>query len=115
MRAVLVAILLGLAPMNTACDRGQAVSALVETPAATSFVLYTHCGPDWRTRFDGSYWDLASPVPGPLGDPYQAGEMRLGEDQQTAKFEYRVSGHAYVLTFRRHADGVALKPPIGCD
>ena len=76
--------------------------------------MYTHCGPDWRTQFDGSFWDLASRIDGPLGNPYQAGNMLL-VDQETARFEYQTGGHTYSITFRRHPKTMALKPPIGCD
>jgi hypothetical protein len=54
---------------------GSFVHVQIGVPYA--FRLYTHCGPDWRTFFDGSYWDLASPVQPGLGDPYQDGAMTL--------------------------------------
>jgi hypothetical protein len=45
--------------------------------------LYTHCGIDFWTRFDGSYWDAlgydngtGNPPPG-LGNPFDRGTMTL--------------------------------------
>jgi hypothetical protein len=100
------------------CNSGTGTSA-ASAPSATPsvgqpFSLYTHCGPDWRTSFDGSYWDLESPVTAPLGNPYQVGTMKL-LGPQTARIDYELDGQAYSILFRRHDAGTPLKPPKGCD
>ena len=110
MRAVFSAILMVTLAALGGCGQHSAQVA----PSGTAFQLYTHCGPDWRTRFNGTYWDLESPISGQLGDPYQPGVMRL-VDQSTASFTYESGGHFNVLKFRRHPDSVPLKRPIGCD
>ena len=78
------------------------------------FRLYTHCGADWRTSFDGSYWDLAAPVQSGLGNPFQEGTMTLVAADE-AKFDYLLEGGQASITFHRHTLGVPLKPPAGCD
>jgi hypothetical protein len=50
--------------------------------------LYTHCGIDFWTRFDGSYWDAVgydnSPgnPPEGLGNPTDFGTMTLGSEKE---------------------------------
>lgn len=91
---------------------GSFIHAQIDVPY--SFRLYTHCGADWRTFFDGSYWDLASPVQPGLGDPYQDGAMTLVRTND-ATFDYHVKGAQASISFTRHGAGVALKKPSGCD
>ena len=106
-------------------DAVRAAAAVLPTAQPGSFVhvqigvpnafrLYTHCGPDWRTFFDGSYWDLASPVQPGLGDPYQDGAMTLMATNE-ARFDYHLNGEPASISFTRHALGTPLKSPSGCD
>lgn len=74
------------------------------------FKLRTHCGVDWRTYFDGSYWDLVDRAINGLDNPEQYGIMTL-TSRFTARFEYT---HGW-MTFKRHDEAVPLKPPAGCD
>jgi hypothetical protein len=91
---------------------GSFVHIQIGVPYA--FRLYTHCGPDWRTFFDGSYWDLAAPVQPGLGDPYQDGSMTMVAANEV-RFDYHISGQPASVSFTRHTSGAPLKPPSGCD
>jgi hypothetical protein len=91
---------------------GSFVHVQIDVPYA--FRLYTHCGADWRTFFDGSYWGLAAPVQLGLGDPYQDGAMTLVAANE-ARFDYHLDGEPASISFTRHALGAPLKPPVGCD
>jgi len=53
------------------------------------FSLYTHCGVDYSTDFDGSFWDAADKTDQPrsLGNPEQQGTMTLVDDSH-ARFDY---------------------------
>jgi hypothetical protein len=68
--------------------------------------LYTHCGIDFWTRFDGSYWDAVkhdnstgNPPQG-LGNPYDFGTMTLLSEIEA---EY-VSESGKVFRFTRAAE-----------
>ena len=86
----------------------------VQAGVQNAYRLYTHCGPDWRTFFDGSYWDLAAPVQPGLGDPYQDGTMTLMAADE-ARFDYVANQSPASISFHRHVTGGPLKPPLGCD
>jgi hypothetical protein len=65
--------------------------------------LYTHCGIDFWTRFDGSYWDAVNydnstgnPPPG-LGNPYDLGTMTLLSEEEA---QYVSESHK-VIRFTR--------------
>ena len=67
--------------------------------------FYTHCGIDFWTRFDGSYWDAVNydnstgnPPPG-LGNPYDFGTMTLLSENEA---QY-VSESGKVIRFTRAA------------
>jgi hypothetical protein len=64
-------------------------SARVERGKAYPFVLFTHCGVDNYTDFDGSFWDALQKnyAPASLGNPAQRGTMTLTEDDH-AMFEF---------------------------
>jgi len=71
---------------------------------AYPFRLLTHCGVDFATDFDGSYWDLTDPrwlkqqgITPSVGNPFQDGTMTL-VDTDTARFDYP-GDH---IIFRRH-------------
>lgn len=100
------------AAVAPATQPGSFIHAQIDVPYA--FRLYTQCGADWRTFFDGSYWDLASPVQPGLGDPYQDGAMTL-VGTNDARFDYHGNGGPVNVSFTRHGAGAALKPPSGCD
>ena len=53
------------------------------------FSLFTHCGVDFSTDFDGSFWDAAdrTNLPRSLGNPVQSGTMTL-VDQSHARFDF---------------------------
>ena len=78
-----------------------------------AYRLHTHCGRDWRTRFDGTYWDLLSGSDGPIGDPFQDGTMTLA-DPNTARFDFGQGAGAAVVIFTRHPPDQPLKPPVAC-
>jgi hypothetical protein len=65
--------------------------------------LYTHCGIDFWTRFDGNYWDAvdhdnsSGNPPKGLGNPYDLGTMTLTSSDEA---EYR-SATGRVFLFRR--------------
>jgi hypothetical protein len=68
--------------------------------------FYTHCGIDFWTRFDGSYWDAVNydnstgnPPPG-LGNPYDFGTMTLISEKEA---QY-VSESGKVIRFTRAAE-----------
>jgi hypothetical protein len=68
--------------------------------------LYTHCGIDFWTRFDGNYWDAVgydngtgNPPEG-LGNPYDRGTMTLLSEDVA---EY-VSRSGKLIRFERAAD-----------
>jgi hypothetical protein len=68
--------------------------------------FYTHCGIDFWTRFDGSYWDAVgydnssgNPPPG-LGNPYDFGTMTLLSHKEA---QY-VSESGKVIRLTRTAD-----------
>ena len=108
-----VAAAVGASPAQSPAVRPQDLGrAQIGVPYA--FRLYTHCGPDWRTSFDGSYWDLASPVQTAFDDPFQDGTMTLKTVDQ-AQFEYQRNAGQGSIGFRRHIDGAPLKSPAGCD
>lgn len=102
----------GAAGVLPTSQSGSFVHVRIGVPYA--FRLYTHCGPDWRTLFDGSYWDLASRVHPGLGDPYQDGAMTLVAANE-AQFDYHLNGEPANISFTRHTLGAPLKPPAGCD
>lgn len=64
-------------------------SAHVERGKAYPFVLGTHCGVDYYTDFDGSFWDVLEKnyAPTSLGNPSQRGTMTLTDDDH-AMFEF---------------------------
>ena len=99
------------AAVAPATQPGSFIRAQIDVPYA--FRLYTQCGADWRTFFDGSYWDLASPVQPGLGDPYQDGAMTL-VGTNDARFDYHGNGGPASVAFTRHGARAALKPPSGC-
>jgi hypothetical protein len=74
-------------------------SARVERGKAYPFVLYTHCGVDYATDFDGSFWDAVEKnyLPASLGNPAQRGTMTLTDDDH-ATFTF---GGGSIL-FTRH-------------
>ena len=120
MRKSLLALAVLIGAAGCSGDAASTSTSTVSNPSAApraadqAFNLYTHCGADWRTSFDSSYWDLKSPVAGPLGNPYQPGAMKL-LDPQTAEFDYAVDGRSYSIVFVRHPMGAPLKPPSCCD
>jgi hypothetical protein len=68
--------------------------------------LYTHCGIDFWTRFDGSYWDAvgydnsSGNPPEGLGNPYDHGSMTLLSEKE-ARY---VSQSGKVIRFTRAAE-----------
>lgn len=74
-------------------------SARVERGKAYPFVLYTHCGVDYSTDFDGSFWDVVEKnyAPASLGNPAQKGTMILIDDDH-AMFEFEGGS----ILFTRH-------------
>jgi hypothetical protein len=99
---VLVALLLG----SCTGDEGRPQGSVSGTPSPRAVTgvdtekaglevgvpyrieLYTHCGIDFWTRFDGSYWDAVNydnstgnPPPG-LGNPYDLGTMTLLSEEE---------------------------------
>jgi hypothetical protein len=74
-------------------------SARVERGKAYPFVLYTHCGVDYDTDFDGSFWDAEEKnyAPASLGNPAQRGTMTLTDDDH-ATFEFEGGS----ILFTRH-------------
>src|SRR5262249_13802579 len=87
--------------------------AAAEPGRAYPYRLYTHCGLDWRTRFDATYWDLASGPGAPIGDPYQEGTMTLiGPD--IAQFTFAGDSRAQSVRFTRHPVDIPLKGPSVC-
>src|SRR5215203_2933873 len=53
------------------------------------FTLFTHCGVDFHTDFDASFWDAADKTnrPQSLGNPAQRGTMTL-VDETHARFDF---------------------------
>ncbi len=77
----------------------QPKSARVEQGKPYPFGLYTHCGVDWGTDFDGSFWDWTGQpqLPSWLGNPVQGGTMTL-IDANHARFDFEGSS----IHFTRH-------------
>lgn len=70
-------------------------SARVQPGTTVAFRLATHCGVDFATDFDGSFWDVADPAwatrggnpPHTIGNPVQDGTMTL-VDANHARFDF---------------------------
>ena len=64
-------------------------SARVQQGQSVPFVLYTHCGIDFDTDFDGSFWDAVHPQEWStdIGNPFQQGTMTL-IDTNHARFTW---------------------------
>ena len=86
----------------------QSKSPRAELGKSYPLHLYTHCGVDYQTDFDGSFWDAedASYLPGTLGDPSQRGTMTLLGDNR-ARFDFEGGS----ILFVRH---VGPKVINGC-
>jgi len=93
-RLVATATRMGRAPTPAHGLRLQARSRHVATGRPYPFRLYTHCGVDFSTDFDGSFWDLADAAwagsygnpPSAIGNPFQDGTMTL-VDHDHARFD----------------------------
>lgn len=93
-RLVATATRMGRAPTPAHGLRLQARSRHVATGRPYPFRLYTHCGVDFATDFDGSFWDLADAAwagsygnpPSAIGNPFQDGAMTL-VDHDHARFD----------------------------
>jgi len=93
-RLVATATRTGRAPTPAHGLRLRARSRHVATGRPYPFRLYTHCGVDFSTDFDGSFWDLADAAwagsygnpPSAIGNPFQDGTMTL-VDHDHARFD----------------------------
>jgi predicted small lipoprotein YifL len=70
----------------------EPLSPRVEPDKTYQFSLYTHCGLDFATDFDGSFWDLEDREDQRrhvrnIGNPGQRGTMTLVEENR-ARFDY---------------------------
>ena len=87
------------AVLREAALRPEPKSARVEQGRAYSFRLYTHCGVDFLTDFDGSFWDAIEKnyAPRTLDFQLQNGTMTL-TDEHIARFDFEGGS----VLFARH-------------
>ena len=84
-------------PVDGAEAKFWPTSKPAEIGVTYEFALYTHCGTDHLTDFDGSFWRVTTVEQPTLGDPMDEGTMTL-LTADTAEYESNGGG---VLRFER--------------